>query len=147
MLIAPLIRMRGGVEPLPLPSSRPTLKAVKVIPDYEKDVDLKLAEGHAVVYLKTHPGNNLELVETFTLDKFEVKRGSAFWTFKSGSDHIIEGASQAVSLLPRLSAKLVTPIVLLPSKTGLKATYRFRIDPGYRIVTRSVFRGLIGKES
>lgn len=142
MLIAPRITAMGDGYLLPPPNSkRQTIN--RRLPSFEKDSDIKLAEGHSVVYIKIHSDTEIEVINRFQLRHFSVARGAARWDFLSETGELTEGSFQSATLSPRLSTKLLLPIVLLQSKTGLRATFRFRLDPPYRVMSVPKFRELI----
>ena len=142
MLIAPKTRLLEGDAPQPFTKKQRTYKTAP-LPEYTPDTDLKLSEGHSVVYVRAYSDTCIEVVDTFLLDYFLVKNNKAHWIFKSDKGVIADGSIHSVILTSRLSVKLVTPIVLLPNKGTLKTTFRFRLDPEYRIFSKPTFNALL----
>lgn len=141
-LIAPLTKAMGDANGMPLVNLKIN-SIVNSLPEYTKEVDIKLAEGHSVVYVKVHSPNQIELIGKFELRHFSVERSAARWAFRADDGKYTEGSYSAVTLLSRLSVKLRIPIILLHSDTGLRTTFKFRIDPNYRIMSVPRYRDLI----
>lgn len=142
MLIAPLVKAMEEVGRfLPAKNLQHT---VQPIPEFKPQEDIKLAEGQGVVHLKVHGPYSFEVVDTYQLDKFLVKRSTAYWDFISNSGSIQSGTSQEASLNSNLTVKLVDPIVLLGSRHGLRTTFRFCTDADHRVMSISKYNGLIG---
>lgn len=145
MLITPSVKAMVDIGLL-FPTSDKIQTPIQPIPEASGDIDIKLAEGQSVVYFKVHDKLQLEVLKTFRLEKFNVQNGTATWSFISDVNEIIPGSFQATQLDKHLSVKLLAPVVLLPSKHGLRVGFRFRTDADCRVLSASKFKDLIGEE-
>lgn len=118
-------------------SIRPTSRQ----PREHRDVILKLAE-QSKIYLVKEIDNRFEIVETYTLTDLAVSQSLATWSFTDSAGRKLIGAHTAIHLHPELSVKLGIPIVLHPSKSGLRAEFCCRTHTGYRVFIKSVFENL-----
>ena len=143
MLAIPSVQWTGeGIE-IPTPENYlPTKRDVRLI---STDFDLRLGEGSRIVHIKVHKIREENLIQTiahYTLEEFSVVRNSARFEFRNLNGAIIEGGSAAVYLEPNLCVKLVMPVVLLPSRHGLRTTFRFRTDPDCKVLTLNEYKRL-----
>lgn len=116
------------------------------IPAHTGHQEIKIGDGQTVVHFEVKTDNHIKVIDTYTLQSFVVRSGTAIYTFASGSGELFEGTAQTVKLNPALSVWLVNPIILLPSKYGLRSTFRFNFDSNTRLITQAKFKALIGQQ-
>lgn len=115
------------------------------IPVYSGTSEIKMGDGQTVVHFEVKTDNHIKVIDTYTLHSFVVRTGTATYTFMSGTGALFEGTAKTTQLNPSLSVWLVNPIILLPSKFGLRSTFRFQFEPHTRLMTQAKFKSLIGQ--
>jgi hypothetical protein len=145
MLIAPHIRATGD-EYLSPPKNPKIKTTLHDVPEFEGDQDIKLSEGHSIVYFRVLDERTVEVLGQYTLDRFSVNNNTAHWDFKSDKGAIAHGTFQSINLADRLSAKLVMPVVLLQSRSGFRTAFRFRTDRDCRVMAWNRFREMVADE-
>lgn len=140
MLIAPSIKAMADKYPIPV--ANPKLYQIQNMPEHLAEIDIKLAENQSVVYVHLQDRHHVTVVDRFELKELSLQRGTAHWVFESSTGQQTEGSFNATTLIRRLSAKLVMPMVILQSRNGLRTTFRFRVGPEYRLLTAPRFKDL-----